>query len=357
VTRVSEPGEWAIGRGESAIGRRKRAHLDAVLSGDVGFAGVTTGLERLRVTPRALPERDLDAVDMSVRVFGRRLSAPLVISCMTGGVSEAGPVNRALAAAAQEIGVAFGLGSGRALLVDPSAAASFAVRDVAPDVLLFANLGAVQLREYGVEACSELVGACGADALVLHLNAVQEALQPGGDTTFAGLLDRIGDVVRGLDVPVVVKEVGFGMSDADFAALVDAGVDGIDVAGAGGTNWARVEGHRDAQTGRVASAFAEWGRPTAECVRAARGIIDRRASETVLIGSGGIGDGVDALKALCLGADLAGMARGLLSAAAEGPVAATAAVRIWRRQLHIGMWAAGAGSPRDLGSDLLQDRS
>ena len=340
---------------DTAIAIRKREHLRAVLDGDVGFATLGTGLADVRVLPRALPGRDLDEVDASTTLWGRTLSAPLLVSCMTGGVGEAGPVNRALAVAAQATGVALGLGSGRALLEDPASASTFAVRDVAPDVLLLANLGAVNLRDHGPDACAELVDVLGADALVLHLNAVQEAVQPGGDTAFRGLVERIAEVADALAVPVVVKEVGFGMADADVAALVSAGVAGIDVAGAGGTNWARVEGARDSAASRVAVAFADWGRPTAECVLAARGILDASARDVVLVGSGGLRDGVDALKVLCLGADLAGMARGLLAAAVEGPQAATQAVATWRRQLEVAMWAAGAAQVIDLGPSRLAD--
>ncbi|MDP8969978.1 MAG: alpha-hydroxy-acid oxidizing protein, partial [Actinomycetota bacterium] len=202
---------------EAATAARKRDHLQINLHDEVSFATLTTGLEAIRVRARALPERDLDTVDLSLRLWGRRLAAPLLVSCMTGGVGEAGPVNRALAEAAQAHRVAMGLGSGRALLegADP---ASFHVRDVAPDVLLLANLGAVQLRQYGPAACARLVAACQADALVLHLNAVQEAIQaagpsaggrtagtaggvrPPGDTAFGGVLARIAEVCARLEV-------------------------------------------------------------------------------------------------------------------------------------------------------------
>ncbi len=340
-----------------ATAARKRDHLRLSLDADVGFATLTSGLERYRVRARALPERDLDDVDLGRDLWGRRLAAPLLVSCMTGGVSEAGPVNRALAVAAQAHGVALGLGSGRALLDgsgDEERLASFRVRDVAPDVLLLANLGAVQLQQYGAADCTRLVEACEADVLVLHLNAVQEAVQPGGDTTFAGVLDAIAEVCEGLDVPVVVKEVGFGMSPEDVTALAGTGVAGIDVAGAGGTNWARVEGLRDDRAGRVAAAFVDWGWPTADAVRAARMRLDEAGRpDVVLIGSGGLDDGVDALKVLCLGADLAGLARGLLAAGARGPDAATDAVGVLCTQLRVAAWAAGAGGVVDLGRDLL----
>lgn len=334
--------------------QRKRDHLRLALGADVGFASLRTGLDDVRVRARALPERDLDDVDLGLGLWGRRLAAPLLISCMTGGVGEAGPVNRALAAAAQAHGVALGLGSGRVLLDDPAAVAGFQVRDLAPDVLLLANLGAVQLHDRGAGDCARLVEACEADALVLHLNAVQEAVQPGGDTAFAGLLERIGDVAAALDVPVLVKEVGFGMAPDDVRALVDAGVAGIDVAGAGGTNWARVEGLRDDDAGAVAAAFVDWGWPTATTVSNARAVLDQDGAPACLIGSGGLRHGVDALKVLCLGADLAALARGLLAAAASGPDEATRAVGVLVRQLRVAAWAAGAGCVGDLGPALLQ---
>lgn len=334
--------------------RRKREHLRLAQGAEAGFASLTTGLEAIRIAARALPEHDLAAVDLGMDLWGRRLAAPLLVSCMTGGATEAGPVNRALAAAAQAHGVAFGLGSGRALLDDSSLEPTFSVRDVAPDALLLANLGAVQLAEHGPAGCARLVAQCAADVLVLHLNAVQEAVQPGGDTAFAGVLSRIAEVCAALEVPVVVKEVGFGMSPGDVGRLAEVGVAGVDVAGAGGTNWARIEGLRDERAGRVASAFADWGWPTAACVRHARAVLDRAGPSITLIGSGGVRDGVDALKVLCLGADLAGIARGLLSAGAQGPDAATEAVGVLVEQLRVGAWAAGATAAGDLGPHLLQ---
>lgn len=316
-------------------------------------ATLTTGLHDVRLRARALPEADLDAVDLQVDVWGHRLAAPLLISCMTGGVSAAGPVNAALAAAAQAHGVALGLGSGRVVLDGQADLSTFAVRDIAPDVLLLANLGAVQLRRYGPADCARLVGLLAADGLVLHLNAVQEAVQPGGDTTFGGLVTRIGAVCAALDVPVVVKEVGFGMAPEDVVLLADAGVAAVDVAGAGGTNWAKVEGARDTQAAAVAAAFADWGWPTAECVRHARHVLDRRGSPPLLIASGGIRDGVDAVKALCLGADLAGVGRGLLAAAAAGSDAAVAAVGALVSQVRIASWAVGARTAADLDAERL----
>lgn len=303
-----------------------------------------------------MPGRDLDEVDLGVSVWGRRLTAPLLISCMTGGVSEAGPINRALAAAAQAHGIALGLGSGRVLLEDAAAAESFQVRDVAPDVLLLANLGAAQLTTVGPTGCETVVGACAADALVVHLNAVQEAVQPGGDTAFGDVAERIAEVCRVLTVPVVVKEVGFGLSPEDVVDLLAAGVDAVDIAGAGGTNWARIEGRRGSEAAAVAEAFTDWGWPTATAVVEAREVLERHDSQALLIGSGGVRHGVDALKLLCLGADLVGIARGLLAAAARGPAAAEREVATLVRQLRVGAWAAGAGKVADLGTGSLRPR-
>lgn len=339
----------------SEIEDRKRDHLHLALTGEVTSASLTTGLERIQLAARALPELALDEVDTSLQVWGRRLAAPLLVSCMTGGVSEAGAVNRALAAGAQHHGVAFGLGSGRAILEDPSAVASFQVRDVAPDVLLLANLGAAQLASYPPARCAELVRACEADVLAIHLNAVQEAVQPEGDTDFSGVVGRIAALVDALDVPVVVKEVGFGLAPEDVAALAGAGVAGVDVAGAGGTNWARIEGLRDERAGAVATAFADWGWPTARSIIEARRALDDSASDALLIGSGGLAHGVDAAKVLCLGADLAAIARGLLAAAAQGPDAAREAIGVLVEQLRIAVWALGAANLADLGPDRIID--
>jgi isopentenyl-diphosphate Delta-isomerase len=340
----------------TGTGGRKRDHLRLSLDADV-HSRVGTGLDQLMVRARALPEAALDAVDLSQRLWGRTVASPLLVSCMTGGVSEAGPVNRALALAAQAHGVALGLGSGRILLEDPEARDGFAVRDVAPDVLLLANLGAAQVRTHGPEAGAAVVAACDADALVVHLNAVQEAIQPGGDTDFSGVAAAISALCERLPVPVIVKEVGFGLAPDDVATLHASGVAGVDVAGAGGTNWARVEGLRDERAGRVASAFADWGWPTADAVRLARHCLDEAdADEVVLIGSGGVRHGVDALKVLCLGARLAGVGRELLTAAASGPDAAVDAVGVLVEQLRVGAWAAGALRLRDLNAALLVER-
>jgi isopentenyl-diphosphate delta-isomerase len=275
-----------------------------------------------------------------VRFLGHAVRIPLLISSMTGGVAEGGRINRNLARAAQSCGVALGLGSGRIALEDPSAREHFRVRQEAPDVLLLANLGAVQLN-YGYDArhCLDLVQMLEADALILHLNALQEAVQPEGNTRFAGLLDRIAEVCARLPIPVVVKEVGWGLSADVVRLLVQAGVAAVDVAGAGGTSWSEVERLRSGdQMAAVAAAFAGWGIPTADALVAAR----RAAPTLPIVASGGIRNGVEVAKCLALGADLAGLASPLLKAAARSAEEAERALEVIGRQLRIAMFCVGA---------------
>ena len=321
-------------------GRRKDEHLRINLEEDVR-SGLSTGLARYRFVHRALPDLNLDQVRTDLTLFGRRLAAPLLISSMTGGTAEGARINRRLAAAAQATGIALGVGSQRAALEDPTAAATFRVRAVAPDVLLFANLGAVQLNYgYGVEHCRRAVDMIEADALILHLNPLQEALQPEGDTNFAGLLRKIEQVVRALDVPVVVKEVGWGLSPADARRLVEVGVAALDIAGAGGTSWSQVEMHRapDAHHRRLAAAFVDWGLPTVESLRLVRAAVP----QVPVFASGGLRTGVDAAKVLALGATLAGFAGPLLRAAARSTQAVVDEIRLLQAQLRVTMFAVAA---------------
>jgi len=324
-----------------AIVDRKAEHIRINLEEDVDAKGVTTGFERYRLAHRALPEIDLEAISLGTDFLGRRLGSPLLISCMTGGTPRAQQINRTLAAAAQRHRLAMGLGSCRVLLEHPDVLPTFAVRDLCPDVPLLANLGAVQLN-LGVAAddCRRIVGLLEADALVLHLNPLQEALQPEGNTGFAGLLGRIEALCGSLEIPVIVKEVGWGIAPDLVQALFAAGVAAVDVAGAGGTSWSEVERHRiaDPVRARVAAAFAGWGLPTAEAIRLAR-----QASPTgTLIASGGIRNGVEVAVALALGADLAGSAGSMLRAAAEGDEALHDAIAEVTETLRIVMFCTGA---------------
>jgi isopentenyl-diphosphate Delta-isomerase len=332
---------------ETGHSARKADHLRIALEEDVGFGALTTGLERYRFEHQALPELDLAEVETGTELLGRAVTAPLVISCMTGGLERGAEINRRLAAAAQRAGVALGVGSQRAALEDPALAATFEVRELCPDVPLLANLGVAQLRRAGAVArCRRAVAMIGADALVLHANPLQEALQPEGTPRFAGLLERIADVVAALDVPVLVKEVGWGIGEETARALADAGVAGIDVAGAGGTSWSEVERHRisDPVMREVAAAFREWGIPTAEAVPACR----RALPDGLLIASGGLRSGVDAAKCLALGADAAAFAAPLLRAAVSGPEALDAELRRLSAELRIAMFCVGAATPAEL---------
>ncbi len=328
---------------ESVTSERKLDHIRVNLEEDVQFPELTTGLEQYRFVHQALPELNLADVDLSTALLGKRLRAPLIISSMTGGTEQAREINRNLARAAEARGIAMGLGSQRAALEDPSLADTYQVRDVAPSILLFANLGAVQLNYgYDVDDCHRAVEMIEADALTLHLNPLQEALQWGGNTDWRGLLRKIERVCRELPVPVVVKEVGWGISEEVARQLAEAGVAAIDVAGAGGTSWSQVEAHLtpDETMRRIARRFADWGIPTAEAILMAR----RGAPELPCIASGGIRTGLDVAKAIALGASAAALASPFLKAAAISSEAVTAAIDEITHELRIAMFCAGAGS-------------
>lgn len=331
---------------ENATQRRKGDHIRINLEEDVQAKGISSGLERYRLVHMALPELDLNEVSTATTFLGRPLQAPLLVSCMTGGIERGREINLRLARAAQALGCAMGVGSQRAAIEDAALAHLFQVREAAPDILLVANLGAVQLNYgHGVEECRRAVAMIGADALVLHLNPLQEALQPEGNVNFSGLLSRIEEVCRSLDAPVIVKEVGWGISGTVARRLAEAGVAAIDVAGAGGTSWSEVERHRapTARRGRVSAAFAGWGISTAESLRMVR----EAAPGLPLIASGGLRDGLDAARAIALGADLAGYASPLFRAAAESEEAVIDLLGGFVEELRVAMFCCGA---RDLGA-------
>lgn len=262
-----------------------------------------------------MPEIDLDEVSTACSFLGHDLAAPLLISSMTGGTPAAGEINQRLARVAQEFGLALALGSVRAAIEDKRLVTTFRVRQWAPDVFLLCNLGAVQLNYgYGRDTCMRAVEMTEADALVLHLNPLQEAFQPAGNTRFAGLLKAIETIARDVPVPVIVKEVGWGISGDVARRLVDCGVAAIDVAGAGGTSWSEIEGLRmtpDDVRRKVVEDFRGWGIPTAEAIR----LVRQQCPEVPLIGSGGLRTGVDLAKTLALGADIGGIALPFLKAA------------------------------------------
>ncbi len=334
---------------DTTLRDRKVEHLRINLEENVQFTEVANGFERYRFIHQALPELALDEIDTNLTLFGRRLRAPILISSMTGGAAEAERINRNLAQAAQATGVAMGLGSQRAAIEDKQLARTFQVRDLAPDVLLLANLGAVQLNYgYGIDQCRRAVDMIEADGLILHLNPIQEAVQANGNTDWSNLLGKIEIVCRTLPVPVVVKEVGFGISEEIARKLAEVGVAAIDVAGAGGTSWAAVESRRapTAELRALAERFWNWGIPTAESVVRAR----RGAPRTPVFASGGIRDGIEIAKALALGATLGGLASPMLKLANISADTAIAGLEAIIAQIRVAMFGIGA---RDL--DAVRD--
>jgi isopentenyl-diphosphate delta-isomerase len=325
---------------------RKSEHIHINLEENVNSA-LSTGLEKYHFTHKALPEINLEEVDLKVIIFEHELNAPLLISAMTGGTDEAAEINRRLAIAAQETGIAIGIGSQRAAIEDASLEETFRVRGVAPDIMLFANLGAVQLNYgYGVEECQRAVDMIEADALVLHLNPLQEAVQPEGETRFVGLVDKIAEVCKAISVPVIAKEVGWGISEQTARQLVEAGVAAIDVAGAGGTSWTQVEMYRSKteSQARLAGAFIGWGIPTADSIQQVR----NGAPETPVFASGGLRSGVDIAKSIALGAALGGMASPYLKAAVESAELTVQTIHEISREMKVCMFAAGATDIKQL---------
>jgi len=310
---------------------RRRGHFDAI-----------------RLRHRALPEMALTDADLSIEFLGKRLSFPLLISSMTGGDSELlRTINRRLAEAAETAGVAMGVGSQRVMFTDPAARSSFAVREWAPRTLLFANLGGVQLNYgFGLEHCREALRAAGADALYFHLNPLQEAVQPEGNTNFAGLADRIGGIAAQLDRPVVVKEVGAGLSLEDARLLLERGVRYLDVAGAGGTSWSRIEHHRTGESDAegLGMVFQDWGLPTPLALDQLRPL----RGDVTLIASGGLRTGVDMVKAMVLGASLCGMALPFLAPARESTAAVLAVIERLRREFRTALFLLGQRRAADL---------
>jgi isopentenyl-diphosphate delta-isomerase len=319
---------------------RKADHIRICLEQDVQFHSNTTGLERYRFTHCCLPELDRKEIDLTITFLGKHLGAPLLISSMTGGTEQAGIINQRLAEVAQHYKIAMGVGSQRVAVEKPQVASTFAVRSLAPDILLFANLGAVQLNyNYGIDQCLRVVDLLEADALILHLNPLQECIQPTGDTNFRGLLDKITQLCKKLPVPVIAKEVGNGISVAMAQKLIAAGVAAIDVAGAGGTSWAKVESERaeNTQQRRLGMTFADWGLPTAECISSIRAV----APTFPLIASGGLRHGLDVAKAIALGADIAGLALPFLQAAAESEAALHALVEVLIAEITTVLFCTG----------------
>jgi isopentenyl-diphosphate delta-isomerase len=333
------------------IDQRKADHIKINLEKDVRSA-LTTGLEKYHFVHDALPELDLEQIDTGLSLFGKELASPILISSMTGGTEDAETINLRLAEAAQEMKIAMGVGSQRVAIQNPEQAKTFQVRRVAPDILLFANLGAVQLNYgYGIDQCRQAVEMIQADALILHLNPLQEAVQDAGDTNFAGLSRKIEEICKKLEVPVIAKEVGWGISEQTAKRLANCGVAAIDVAGAGGTSWSQVEMYRapDEFTRELAATFVGWGIPTADSIMNVR----KAAPDMTVFASGGIKDGLDIAKCIALGATLGGMAGQFLKAAAISTKGVVQVMKLMKRQIEVAMFAAGAGTLAQLRGKLM----
>lgn len=340
---------------DDALVKRKNDHLDIVLDARRSPAPILTGFADYRFAHCALPQLHLDDIDLRTQVFQKTVDAPFLISSMTGGAQRAKMINHHLAEAAQHLRIALAVGSQRVALQSGSDhGLTKQLRRIAPDIVLLGNIGAGQLREpQGLDWARRAVEMIEADALIVHLNPLQEAVQQGGDRDWRGVLQAIGSLVKSLEVPVVVKEVGAGISPDVARALVEEGVAMIDVAGAGGTSWAAVEAERATSETqrRIAMAFAGWGIPTAQAIRAVRQILP----ETRLIASGGIRNGVDAAKAIRLGADLVGQAAAVLEGATQSSQAVIEHFEVVIQQLRIACFCTGSADLRALRGTVLLD--
>jgi len=327
---------YAVTTDRAGLATRKLRHIDACLTGPVEYVGVTTGFERYRLPYNALTQTNLSTIELGTRFLGAELRAPVLVGAMTGGAELSRTINRNLAEAAQKLGIGMMLGSQRIMLDNDAAARSFEVRELAPDVLLIGNIGLAQLSDAAIPKLAAALERVGADALAVHTNPLQEAMQDNGDTDFSGSLDRLRRVAEELPCPVLVKEVGHGIGAEAAEKLRGLPIAAVDVAGAGGTSWARVE--QLVRYGEVRyPAIAEWGVPTAQALQEVRATLPGMP----LVASGGIRTGMDAAKALALGADVVALARPLLAPAIESPAAALDALEGFVEELRVCLHGCG----------------
>lgn len=307
------------------------------------FDRVSTGLDDFQFVNCALPELSPSDVNLETAFLGKQLQAPLFVSSMTGGPKDGARINQNLAIGTQKVGLGMGVGSQRIAIENPSAAESFSVRDVAPDIPLIANLGAVQLNYgYSISEARKAVEMIGADGLFLHLNALQELVQPSGDTNFRGLMKKIESLIKEAEFPVLVKECGCGISGHIAKQLFELGVHAIDVSGAGGTSWSRVESERAGKSTsqRLGRTFANWGIPTSQAIVDVR----KHNPEGLIIASGGIRTGLDAAKAIALGADLVSIAKPILASALDSGEAVAAELDQFVAELRAACFLTGSAS-------------
>lgn len=330
-----------VERPMTTIESRKKDHLELTARGDVGFRALGTLLSDVQLVHDALPELHRDEVDLSCTILGKRLRAPILIAGMTGGTEHAGKINRDLAAIAESRGYAMGFGSQRPMLVNEAAVESYSVRDVAPTALLLGNIGAVQAAALEPRAVGQLVHAVGADALCVHLNPAMEVVQPEGDKDFRGCLSQIARLAAELPFPVIAKETGCGISFSAAQRLAAAGVEHVDVSGAGGTSWVGVETLRARDEGRaLGELFWDWGIPTAASVLATH-----RVGFRTVFATGGLKTGLDVARAIVLGASAGGLARPVIQAYYDGGSDAVVRYLVQvERELRTAMLLVGAGN-------------
>jgi len=331
----------------STTSQRKIEHLKLCAESPVESRKVSAGFEDVTLIHRALPELDMDKLNLSIDLLGKRLQAPFLIASITGGHPDITPVNAALAAAAEELGVGMGVGSQRAAIDDPAQEESFrVVREKAPNAFIYGNVGAAQIRQYGVDGLEKLIEMIDADALAIHLNFLQEAIQPEGDRDATGCLDMIKEICSVLNKPVIIKETGAGISREDALLLQKAGVSAIDVGGAGGTSWAGVEVYRARKSGDSASEYLgellwDFGIPTVAS------IIESRVSLPI-IATGGIRTGIDIAKSIALGASAASAALPFVGPALEGKESVVKVLSRMLDELRIAMFLCGCENIKDL---------
>ncbi len=336
------------------IEKRKKDHIEICLNKNVQFDKFSSGFDAYHFSHQALPEISLDEIDLSVTILGKKLSAPIFVSSMTGGLEQGKKINENLAITCQKLGLAMGMGSQRIIFEMPESADTFKVRHVAPDILLFGNIGAVQLN-YGFSETelNEIVRSINADALFLHLNPLQEAIQPEGDKNFSGIFQKISDVVKNLSFPVFIKETGCGISEELALKLSKIKIAGIDVSGGGGTSWSLIESYRSKNPlqARLGEVFRNWGIPTSESLIA----VKSNAGNKIIFASGGIRSGIDVAKAIVLGADAVGIAYPLLEPATKSTEAVEEKLLEYIEELKITMFCLGIKSIAQLKkTDLLK---
>lgn len=337
--------------GNASIQSRKREHVETVITGNANFRKATNGFENFFFENCSLPEVDWEEIDVSQTFLGRKLGAPFMITGMTGGYPEAENINGDLAAAADAEGVAFGLGSMRAMIEKPELKPTYAVRGRAPNVLLFGNIGGIQLKRLKMERLKQALREVGADMLAIHLNPSQEAVQAGGDVDWKGVLDAIRQACAEVGMPVIAKEVGAGISAPVAKKLEAAGVKAIDIAGAGGTSWVGVEVLRGGK--REGNDFWDWGIPTATALQEVS-----KAVKIPVIASGGMRTGLEAAKAIRLGATLAGGAAPFIKAQKQGGEKSVRDKIVeWRNQLKIAMLCTGSRNLTELRKARLLEKS